>query len=731
MTHHNWSRRDAIGALGAVPLAGVLGPFSSPFARTLADGPPVARVEAVAEEMWGETIVDPYRWMENSKDPDWEPFMRGQADYTRSVLDRIPGREKLLDRISQLSKVTALMRNVQSTANRVFYDMQPSGAEGFKLFFRQGLESAERLLVDPTTVKESGTHFSLDWWNASPNGRYVAYGLSAAGSEMSTLHVIDVDSGKILPEHIDRTPFARPSWLPDSTAFFFNRLAEGAKPGSSDLYLDSIVWLHQLNTDPKDDLKILARGQYEDFPMEPTDFPHVITDHVSDHVLARLWRIRREHRYHTAPLQGVLDGKPRWRKVCDVTDEIVDTGFAGDTLYLLTTKDAPNGKVLRTRIAEPSLSDATIAITESDVVIDAIKVSKDALYVQCMNGGYGSLRRVAASGDVTPVPLPYEGAIRTLVTNTQENGAWVVGTSWLLPYTVFRVPAEGKVQDAGFSPPPTINLSSFRAIHAFATARDGTRVPLSILARKGLKRDGRNPALVSAYGSYQIVNDPRFDPRAVAFLELGGVLATAHVRGGGEFGKRWWKAGQKLNKPNTWHDLIDCCKTLVKEGWTSQRTLAIQGRSAGGITVGRALTEQPDMFAAVISSVGDSNALRSEFGESGPINIDEFGTVKERDGFMGLKNMDAMHAVRDGVAYPAVMLTTGMTDPRVDPWSPAKMAARLQKANASKNPVLLRVTFDAGHGFGSTRTQIDEERADEYAFVLWRAGHHAFQPKST
>jgi prolyl oligopeptidase len=225
------------------------------------------------------------------------------------------------------------------------------------------------------------------------------------------------------------------------------------------------------------------------------------------------------------------------------------------------------------------------------------------------------------------------------------------------------------------------------------------------------------------------VNAPYFNVRSIAFLEQGGVLATAHVRGGGEYGRRWWKAGQKLTKPNTWRDLINCCEALIRDGWTTPARLAIQGGSAGGITVGRALTERPALFAAVISDVGVSNPLRAEFSQNGPPNIEEFGTVTERDGFEALREMDALHAVRDGVRYPAVLLMTGLTDPRVAPWQVAKMTARLQEASASGNPVLLRVELEAGHGFGSTRTQVDAKRADEYAFVLWRAGIADFQPR--
>jgi prolyl oligopeptidase len=369
-------------------------------------------------------------------------------------------------------------------------------------------------------------------------------------------------------------------------------------------------------------------------------------------------------------------------------------------------------------------------VPESDVVIDNIGVSRDGLYIQDMNGGYGDLRRVDADGRITSIHTPFEGSILQLATNTAEDGAYWIGTGWLVPVTVLHFDAAtGRHSDTRISPHPPIDLSPYQAIRTSVTARDGTNVPLSIVARKGLVRDGRHPALVDAYGSYQIVNAPYFNVRSIAFLEQGGVLATAHVRGGGEYGRRWWKAGQKLTKPNTWRDLINWCEALIRDGWTTPARLAIQGGSAGGITVGRALTERPALFAAVISDVGVSNPLRAEFSQNGPPNIEEFGTVTERDGFEALREMDALHAVRDGVRYPAVLLMTGLTDPRVAPWQVAKMTARLQEASASGNPVLLRVELEAGHGFGSTRTQVDAKRADEYAFVLWRAGIADFQPR--
>jgi prolyl oligopeptidase len=406
-----------------------------------------------------------------------------------------------------------------------------------------------------------------------------------------------------------------------------------------------------------------------------------------------------------------------------VADEV--TGFAvdADELFLLTTRGAENGKVLRLPLATGSYATARTAVPEGPRVIEGLAMAADGLYLLDLDGGYHSMRRLGRDDRLADVPLGFEGSVQGLSASTADPGVYVDGAGWLLPLTTFRHdPASGRTAAAGIAPPAALDLSGYEAVKVMVRARDGTRVPLSIVAKKGLKRDGRNPALVTAYGAYQISINPFFSPRNVALLERGGLFCVAHVRGGGEYGRRWWKGGQKLTKPNTWRDLIDCCEHLVKARWASRGTITIQGGSAGGITVGRALTERPDLFAGVISNVGVSNALRAEFSQNGPPNIDEFGTVQERDGFLGLKAMDALHHVKDGTRYPAVLLTVGMTDPRVEAWHGGKMAARLQRANRGPNPVLLRVNFDAGHGLGSTRSQIDDERADEFAFVLWRAG---------
>ncbi len=715
------TRRRTLITLASLPLT-ALAQAAKPSKPS---GPPVARIEPVSETFFGQTVVDPYRWMENPKDAEWEPFMRGQDSHARSVLAGIPGRDALKRRIAELSGGTAIAYGVQSAGGNLFYQVRPAGADNFKLAVRQGTSGAERVLIDPTAMKSSdGKHVSLDWWRASPDGKLVVYGLSPAGSENSVLHVMEVESMRVLPERIAGTQYAQPSWLPDSSGFFYMRVADPSKIGKVDYYLDGPELLHRLGTDPKDDSVVMARGKDPAVAVANNEFPYVFASRSGDYaLLGTFGGVRRQNPLYVARLADVVAGRAAWKQVCTIDDEVVDFAFDANDLYLLTTRGAPNGKVLRTPLASASYKDASTVVPEGALVVESIALARDGLYLQDLDGGYHSVRKLGRDGQLAALPLPWEGSISGLSANTAEDGLWLDGTGWLLPYTTFRHdPATGKTARADLAPPSTLDLAAYEAVRTFATARDGAKVPLSIVARKGLPRNGRNPALVSAYGAYQIVSGPYFSPRTLALLERGGVFATAHVRGGGEYGKRWWKGGQKLTKPNTWRDLIDCCEHLVKQRWTSRAALTIQGGSAGGITVGRALTERPDLFAGVISNVGVSNTLRAEFSQNGPPNIDEFGTVKEADGFTGLRAMDALSHVKDGTRYPAVLLTVGMTDPRVEAWHGGKMAARLQKANRSPNPVLLRVEFDAGHGLGSTRSQIDDERADEFAFMLWRAG---------
>ena len=677
--------------------------------------PPVARVEVVRDTYFGETLSDPYRWMENDKDPEWLPFLKGQNQHTRAVLDALPLRKSLLKRVQQLSADTALTVRVQRAGGLTFFEQRPLGASNFKLFVRQN--GSDHTLVDPTAMGGATGHVSLDWWSASPDGRHVVYGLSKDGSEDSTLHVLVVADGSDLAERITNTQAANPQWLDDGTGFFYNQLT--GLVDTPERFLDSQARFHRLGTDPSSDPILMKRGLVAGVDYERIQAPYIGTYAGARHVLLSLGDVRPENRLFIAPLADAIAGRARWVPVAGFDDEVTDVELDGDDLYLLANKGTPRGRVLKTSASAPDLKTATEVVPQGPRVIERMARAQDGLYLRIMDGGISALQRLGRDGRVTDIVLPFDGTVRELSTTPAESGALISLSGWLVPTGVWSVDASGRVVDTGITPKPPIDVSAYEAKRFFATAKDGTRIPYSLICKKGLKLDGSAPTFISAYGSYgAAAYTPAFAGRSLALIDAGAIVGYANVRGGGEYGREWHKAGQLSNKPNTWRDLIAVCEDLCKNKFTSPRHLAIGGRSAGGIAVGRAMTERPDLFAAVVDGVGWSNPLRYVAEQNGYAEEPEWGAISELAGYRALKSIDSYQAVKDGTRYPAVLLTTGVTDPRVAPFHVGKMAARLQAATRSGKPVLLRVDFDAGHGIGSTRTQQDEEAADTYAFLL-------------
>jgi prolyl oligopeptidase len=722
-------RRRLLAATGAAGLAAAAPRFA--FADA-APKPPVASVRPVTETLHGVSITDPYRWMENPADPEWASYLAGQNAHARAVLASIPGRDALAAKISGVSGALAAVSTVQSAGPYVFTELRPLGANSFRLFVRKGLAGADRLLLDPDAMATSGVHYALDYWAASPDGRLVAYGVSEGGSENSVLHFMETATGKVLPDALDRAQFGQPSWIPDGTGVFVNRLKEGTKHGDPDHYQDSVCWFHRIGTDPATDVKVMTRGLDPAVPIEAISFPAVAAQAGSNLALGLVIRgVQNELDLYVSPLDAAIAGKPVWKNICTSADDVTGIALVGrDDLYLLTHKDAPRYRVVRAKGDAPTFSAASPVEPQGEVVIKSISGARDGVYVQTLNGGVSGLFRIAPDGTKTPVKLPFEGSIAFVSTDPLADGCWFQIEGWVRPPVVCRAAPDGSITLTDLSPKPDIDIAPYDSAEVRVKARDGVMVPLSIVFRRGLARDGAAPLLLDAYGAYGIDQDAAFIPRVLPWLDLGGVFAVAHVRGGGELGEAWHLAGQKLTKPNTWRDAIDCAEYLIADHWTEKGKIAVEGGSAGGIMVGRFLTERPDLVTVAISQVGVSNATRAEFSENGPDNVPEFGTVKDPDGFKGLLEMDAYQHVKNGAPYPAVLLTTGANDPRVAPWEAGKMTARLQAATSSGKPVILRVETDAGHGIGSTRKQRDDETADTYAFILWQTGDPRFKPPS-
>ena len=686
---------------------------------------PVARVQVVKDTYFGETLSDPYRWMENDKDPEWLPFLRGQNAHARAMLDAIPGRDRLQQRIAQLSGDAASTRAAQHAGGKLFFEQRPAGADNYKLFVRE--DGVERVLIDPTLLSDASGHLSLDWWEPSPNGSHVVYGLSKNGSEDSVLHVLHVADGRDLSERIANTEAASPQWLDDGSGFFYNQLTGAVD--TPERYLDSQARFHQLGADPASDPILMKRGMDANVEYERIQMPVIRTFLGSEHALLTLADVRTEFRVLIAPLADVLTSQAHWLPVAGFEDEITDVAIDSGRLWLLANKGHPRGRILQTPIDSPTLAGATEAVPQGAVVIERFQRAMDGLYLDMMNGGISGLRRLGHDGRVTEISLPFEGTLRALACDPTAEGALFSYTGWLTPGDIWTVDAQGKVAATGLTPQPPIDVHAYETKRSFATARDGTRIPYTLIYRKGLKRDGRTPAWISAYGSYGLsAYTPSFAGKTLALIDAGFIVGYANVRGGGEYGREWHKAGQLVNKPHTWHDLIDVCAELCRDNYTAPSRLAIGGGSAGGITVGRAMEERPELFAAVVDRVGWSNPLRYVAEQNGYGEEPEWGAISQEAGYRALKSIDSYQHVRDGVAYPAVLLTTGVTDPRVGPFHVAKMAARLQASTSSHRPILLRVDFDAGHGIGSTRAQQDREALDTYAFLLWQTGVQGHQP---
>jgi prolyl oligopeptidase len=697
--------------------------------------PPVAAVRMVTDEYFGVKVPDPYRYMEDLTNPEVAAWFKGQNDYTRAVLSHVPSRGALMTRIKGLdesapARITDLRR---LPGDRYFYQKRLASEDVAKLYVRDGLASNERLLVDPTKfVTTVGSHDVISYYAPSFDGKYVAAGISAAGSEEAVLRVFETSTGNETGDVIDRAQFGNPSWMPDGRSFVYTRLQKlTAGSASTDRYLNSRAYLHVLGTQPDTDRMIFGAGT-PNVSIEAADIPFVGTSPSAPYAFAIIAHgVRNEITAYAAPLDSLRGPNIPWKRFCDVDDDITGSDVHGDDLYLLSHHQASRFKVLHTRLSAPDVAHAEIVVPGGEAVIQNIAAASDALYIQELDGGLGRLVQLSySSGKPEKIQLPFESTVALSATDPRVPGTLVELASWTKAPKIYAYdPSHKSVADTQLQPVGKFDSpADLESVEVKAKSYDGTLIPLSVVYRKGLKLDGSNPTILKGYGAYGITFDPDFDPKLIAWFERGGVIAAAHIRGGGEYGEDWHLAGKLLTKPNTWKDFIACAEYLINQKYTSPSRLAIQGGSAGGITIGRSITSRPELFAVAIDGVPMSDVVRAEFTPNGPPNIPEFGTVKEPDGFKALYEMSAYHHITDGTAYPAVMVTTGWNDPRVVSWEPGKMAARLQAATSSGKPVLLRVDYDAGHGIGSTKTQVEEMLADEWSFVLWQFGVPEFQP---
>ena len=702
---------------------------------TSGNPPPVAPVRPVTDDYFGTKIVDPYRYMENLDDPSVKAWITAQAQYTRNTLDKIPGRAALLSEITKYGNAApaAVGDAYRGQGDRYFYMKTLPQENLAKLYLRQGLAGPETLLVD--TDKFKGPHgepAAINSYVPSHDGKYVAFVVSLAGHEIGSLHVLDTAAGTEIGQPIDRVWDGEVSWRPDNQSFFFTRLQKLAKNASPlETEENSITYLHVLGQSADADVPVFGAGVNQGIDLDPIDGPAVVASPDSDYALAEVARGSQNEIYlYAAPLASVGHPGAIWTKICDPDADVTDDELHGDDLYLLTHHDASRFKIIKTSISHPDLAGAQIIVPEGPGVVQSMIAAADALYVKELDGAISRVIRVPYNSPAQNVKLPLDGSVEICASEPDLPGFIFAEESWIRGKQIYQYdPSTDQVQNTGLRPAGPFDQPDYLVSEEVEVpSYDAAPVPLSIIHRKDSPLDGNRPTFIFAYGAYGITMDPQFGVRFLPWLKRGGVMAIAHVRGGGEKGEDWHLAGYKLTKPNSWRDLIACAQYLIDQKYTSPKRLGIWGGSAGGITIGRAITERPDLFAAAIPAVGVMNTVRAELSPNGPPNISEFGSAQTFEGFEDLYAMDSYLHVRDGVPYPAVMIETGLQDPRVIPWQPMKFAARLQAATSSDKPVLLRVDTANGHGIGESKKQHDEELADMMSFFLWQFGEPGFQP---
>jgi prolyl oligopeptidase len=691
--------------------------------------PPATPRRPVADEYQGIKITDDYRWLENWDDPEVKQWSAAQNARSREYLDHLPARPAIVQ----------VLKQALSASSAAFYDLQFRGGTLFAMKYQPpqqqpmlvALPSADdpaagRVIFDPNASSAKGS-VAVDFYVPSLDGKFVAAALSENGSEDSSAHVFEVATGKELSDVVPRVNFATAGgsleWKADSSGFYYTRYPQGNERPPEDANFYQQVYFHRLGTDLKQDTYVIGK-----------DFPRIaeIKLQASDDGQWLIAAVANGDGGEFAHF--VMDAAGRWTQVTHFSDRIVAVKPGPDAaLYMLSRKDAPRGQILRLPLAHLDLAEAKVLVPQNSgsagdenarASIDDFAPAPGHLYIADIMGGPSRLRVFDLQGHPLPGPaLPAVSAVYQLVPTHGGDVLFNIST-YLEPSAWYRFDAAtGKSIRTALFRTSSVHFDDTEVVREFAVSKDGTRVPVNIIRRRGTRLDGGNPTLLEGYGGYSINMQPYFlGAFTRAWLDQGGVYVIANLRGGGEYGEEWHQAGRLTHKQNVFDDFIACAQHLIDRKYTSPAHLAIIGGSNGGLLMGAAFTQRPDLFRAVVSYVGIYDMLRVELDPNGAFNVTEFGTVKDPDQFKSLYTYSPYHHVKEAAAYPAILFPTGENDHRVNPMQSRKMTARLQAATSSGHPILLRTSSNAGHGIGTAADEQIEEEADVLSFLFDQLG---------
>jgi prolyl oligopeptidase len=673
--------------------------------------PPETRVENVVEMIHGQKVEDPYRWLENGESEEVHKWVNEQNAYTRFFLDQVPGRQRIENRMEELLSI-GYITSPQVRKGRYFYEKREGKQNQPILYMRDGLAGKEKTHIDPNALDKEGLAV-LDWWFPSDDGKLLAYGLSKEGSEQSTLYVVDIETGKVFSDEIPRTRGCTVAWEKDKSGFYYTRYPKaGEVPEGEENYYRHIFY-HALGAKPNEDKKIFGEGRAMD------DWPDV---HLSPDNRFLLVTVSQGWSKSEMYVRDLLNSD-KFVPIVEGVEATFEGEIVGEYLYLHTNYEAPNYRVMRVDLKKPSLDNWQELIPEDKWILEAIRVIGNKIVAQYMQNASSRLKIFSLSGEyLKDIELPALGTVSGLNGEWDGSEALFGYESFFIPPTIYHYDLITDKLSLYDRVKADVDTSLYQVRQVWYQSKDKTKISMFLVHEKGLKLDGNNPTLLTGYGGFNSNATPSFYRNRFLWLESGGVLAVPNLRGGGEYGEAWHKAGMLEKKQNVFDDFITAAEWLISNNYTTPSKLVIYGGSNGGLLVGAVLTQRPDLFKVVLCGNPLLDMLRYQNFLIAKLWIPEYGTAEDPEQFKYLYEYSPYHRVQDQTPYPATFIMTSESDSRVDPMHAFKMTARLQAATSSTNPILLRFETKAGHGAGTPLSKVIDEYTDIWSFVYWQLG---------
>ncbi len=694
---------------------------------------PIAPSKPVTEDYFGTKITDHYRNLEDLKNPEVQAWLKAQGKYAKNILENIPGRDRLIKQMEDLhQRQTFKISNINVTKdNQCFFLKKQRGAKSAQVCYRRTEQSEDELLFDPKDYKpETQKNYVIQNISPSWDGRYLVIAITHSGIEFGEMIILDLKTGKFLP-HVITHAYTDITWFPNNNGFVY-RHCPVIDVNSKELHNNTKLVRYRIGDDPKQLDIFFSKDTHPQLDITHVEGVYIHPlDPLDKYILGGIYRTSTPHveLYYTS-VDQLEDGIPDWKPLLKAEDQARFGKLNGNTYVYSTVKNAPNGEIRSITIGKKSIGNSTLLVnTETDAIIDNFALTSEGLYFTRVKNGVESKLYLLQNGKEINIPLDRPaGSIALTAKGVSYSDLSITITGWLNPPTRYKY-INKQLIEANIGPSDTYpEFEDFVVKEVLVKSHDGEEVPLSIIHQKGIELDGQHPTLMNGYGSNNYSIPPRFDPfKILVWVAQGGIYCVAHVRGGGEKGEAWFQAGRKAHKPNTWKDFIACTEYLISENYTCQEKMAIEGASAGGILIGRAMTARPDLYTVAIARVGVMNALRKEKAPNNVMSILNCGISTDPIECKGLIEMDAYLQLQEGVNYPATLITAGINDPRVSAWQPGKFAAKLQVYNASDKPIIFGVDHESGHGYGNTTSKIIEKFANMYAFAFWQLGHPDYQ----